>query len=367
MPTFEQYRYYADNEVPAAMRRITEDSHFEAIASFIFPQLSLEEARSRLLNLHTIQEVQQVAMLAAADQILQRSVSHFSFSGLEKLSPDKHYLFVSNHRDITLDALLLQYVFLNHGFPSSRLVIGSNLLCMPVIEDIGKLNKTLSICRGGGCREFYNELRGLSEFIHFEITENNESVWIAQRNGRTKDGIDKTDPAIIKMFALGTPDNKINSICDLHIVPLSISYEWEPCDLLKAVERYRSRYTKYVKAPGEDLNSILTGILSPKGQVNLTINEPVLPDDILLTSGNPQQVAELLDHRINSGYKLFPTNYVAHDIRSGSSQYENYYTQDHKDAFLQRMEMLRQYDDCSQEALQEIFLGIYANPVINRQ
>lgn len=361
MDIYDKYRYLSDEEIPDAMKRITSDPHFENIARYVFPDMSVEDASRFCLGFRSIADVQQGAMCAAVEQVLRRSVTQFTFSGLDKLERDKNYLFVSNHRDITLDAMLLQYVLLQHGFASSRIVIGANLLCMPVIEDLGLINKTLSIRRGGGCREFYNELSQLSEYIRYELTERGESVWIAQRNGRTKDGKDRTDPAVIKMFSISGSENRVDALDSLHIVPISIAYEWEPCDILKAVERFRSRSGAYHKAEGEDLNSIITGLLSPKGRVHLAINEPLSRQDIESVEGDPKRVAMLLDERIDAGRKCWPTNHLAKALLGCEDSPE--FDVNLKKQFEERMALLQRFEDCDQEVLRQYFLEIYANAI----
>lgn len=362
MDIYDKYRYLSDDEIPDAMKRITSDAHFGNIARYVFPDMSEAEAVQFCLDFRSIADVQRGAMFAAVEQVLRRSVTQFTWSGLERLDPKQNYLFVSNHRDITLDAMLLQYVLLQHGYPSTRIVIGANLLCMPVIEDLGLINKTLSIKRGGGCREFYNELSQLSEYIRYEITQRGESVWIAQRNGRTKDGSDHTDPAVIKMFSISGKHDKVEALDSLHIVPVSISYEWEPCDILKSVERYRSRSGAYQKAEGEDLNSIITGLLSPKGGVHLAINEPLSREDIAQVDGDPKCIATLLDERINGGYKCWNTNRLAKSLLEGCEIPEDEFVKQ----FEERIALLKHYEDCDQEALRRYFLEIYAAPISNQ-
>ena len=223
----------------------------------------------------------------------------------------------------------------------------------------------------GDIKEFYKGSLHLSEYIRYTIREKGQSVWIAQRNGRTKNGIDQTDQGIIKMFCMSEPKDKIKALADLHIVPVSISYEWESCDILKALELYESQYTRYTKKPGEDLNSILTGIMQPKGRVHITICKPISKEELevyenLTNNEYHKSVARLLDSRINSAYRLYPNNYIAHDLLYGNTRYKSMYTQDEYDAFVERLSKLDRYDTCDLERLREIFLGIYANPVDNK-
>jgi hypothetical protein len=217
-------------------------------------------------------------------------------------------------------------------------------------------------------KDFYMSSLHLSEYIRHVMTEQHESVWIAQRNGRTKDGIDATDQGIIKMFCLSCQDDKIGALDELHIVPVSVSYEWESCDILKALELYESRNAKYIKKPGEDLNSILTGIVQQKGRVNITFCEPITRNDLqqfnsCTNNEYHKRVANLLDERIVGAYQLTPNNYIAHDLRYGQRTFSSYYTQEEKDAFLQYMEKLNEFEINEPDVLKDLFLGIYANPV----
>ena len=366
---FDDIRPYYPEEIPAAMQRIADSDVFPLLASYVYPNESVETVRERIRGFKTTEEFQGDTMLRANEQIIARSITEFSVSGLDLLSPDEHYLFVSNHRDIMLDASLLQYHLVKHGFETAEITFGANLMMNPVVVDVGKSNKMFKVARpGGDIKEFYKGSLHLSEYIRFAIQEKHQSVWIAQRNGRTKNGIDQTDQGIIKMFCMSEPKDKIKALADLHIVPVSISYEWESCDILKALELYESQYTAYTKKPGEDLNSILTGILQPKGRVHITICQPVSERDLsafenLTNNEYHKSVARLLDSRINAAYRLYPNNYIAHDLLYGNMRHRAKYTDAQYDAFMQRLAKLDRYDTCDLERLRELFLGIYAHPV----
>jgi hypothetical protein len=237
-----------------------------------------------------------------------------------------------------------------------------------MVIDIGKSNKMFRVERGGNPRQMYLNSLHLSDYIRYAITEKQESVWIAQRNGRTKDGTDRTDQGLIKMLSMSGGKDRVKALADLNIVPVSVSYEWESCDILKALELYASRDGKpYVKKPGEDLNSILTGITQPKGRVHIQICEPLTADDLNAIPADyvdaqfRHSVAEIMDKRICGGYRLFPNAYIAHDIRSGKREYSDRYTGEQYDAFVAHMKELDKFQ--ADDILKDIFLGIYANPV----
>ena len=369
---FDDIRPYYDEEIPAAMKRIAHSDVFPLLASFVYPDEPLESVRKRVEAFQTTREFQHDTMYKVNEQVILRSTNGFTCTGIERLSPNESYLFVSNHRDIMLDASLLQYFLVSKGFETSEITFGANLMTHPVVVDVGKSNKMFRVERpGGSIRDFYRSSLHLSEYIRHVITEKHQSVWIAQRNGRTKDGIDATDQGIIKMFCLSEPRDKIAAIDDLHIVPISISYEWEPCDVLKALELYQSQFMRYVKKPGEDLNSILTGITQSKGRVHMALCEPLSEPELMALEGQTnveyhKAVAQLIDRRINTAYRLYPNNYIAHDLLYGNRRYQKMYSQDDFDAFAARLEQLDRYDSFDLERLKEIFLGIYANPVENR-
>ncbi len=371
-PKFDDIRPYYEEEIPAAMQRIAHSDAFPLLASFVFPDMPLAEVRKKVESFQTTHDFQHGVMYFVNEQIIQRSITEFSCSGLERLNPDKNYLFVSNHRDIMLDASLLQNHLVDGGFETTEITFGANLMVSPLVVDIGKSNKMFKVERpGGSIKDFYRSSLHLSEYIRYAITEKHESVWIAQRNGRTKDGIDATDQGIIKMFCMSEPHDKIHALAELNIVPVAVSYEWESCDILKALELYESQYTRYTKKPGEDLNSILTGILEPKGRVHFELCKPISVPELSAFESQTnneyhKSVAKLLDRRINAAYRLYPNNYIAHDLLYGNEKYKTMYTQEQYDAFQERLTLLDRYDTCDLERLKEIFIGIYAHPVDNQ-
>jgi glycerol-3-phosphate O-acyltransferase len=367
---FDDIRPYYEEEIPAAMQRLTDSDAFPLLASYVYPGVPLEEVRQRVRGFKTVREFQSDTMYKVNEQVIERSMTAFSGSGLEHLDPHKHYLYVSNHRDIMLDASLLQYFLLKNGFDTSEITFGANLMTSPTVIDIGKSNKMFRVERpGGDIKAFYRASLHLSEYIRYVIKEKGQSVWIAQRNGRTKDGRDATDQGIIKMFCMSEQRDKIKALAELNIVPIAVSYEWEPCDILKVLELYQSQYTRYVKKPGEDLNSILTGILQPKGRVHFELTEPLTAEELSAFEGMTnneyhKEVARLIDKKINKAYRLWPNNYIAHDLLYGNTRYRSMYTDEDYNAFIAHMAVVERYEDtCDIEQLKELFLGIYANPV----
>lgn len=370
MSKFDSIRPYTDNDIPDAMQRIADSEFFPLLSSYIYPDKSLDDAKNIIRECTTIAQFQTEVMRCLAEQVMKRSINDFTYTGLERLDPSRQYLFVSNHRDIMLDSCLLEYVLYTNKYETTQITFGSNLMCNPLVVDIGKSNKMFRVERGGNIKDFYKSSRLLSEYIRHVITERHQSVWIAQRNGRTKDGNDLTEQGLIKMFSLSCMRDKIKALADLNIVPVAISYEWEPCDILKTLELYESRFTKYIKKPGEDLNSIITGMVQRKGWVNIEICEPLSSSCLgqFADSTNTdyhRKVASMIDSSIHKAYKLMPNNYIAHDIRYGQQKYKHFYTAADKVTFIHRLDKLNLYDSCDVEALKDIFLGIYSNPVDN--
>ena len=369
---FDDIRPYYDSEIPAAMQRIAASTSFPLLASYVYPGQPLEDVRRRIAAYPDIKSFQHETMSLVNEQIVQRSISTFSCEGLEQLSPQEQYLYVSNHRDIMLDASLLEYWLDKNGFDTTEITFGANLMINQLVIDIGKSNKMFRVERpGGSIRDFYERSCHLSRYIRHAIKGKKQSVWIAQRNGRTKNGMDLTDQGIIKMFCMSEPMDKLKAIADLNVVPVSVSYEWEPCDVLKTLELYESQFTKYTKKPGEDLNSILTGIMQQKGRVHFEICKPITEAELrnfadMTNHDYYQAVSRLIDKRIVKAYRLFPNNYIAYDLRYGCSRFSDRYTQEEKDRFVSYLRRLDRYDTCDVEQLTDIFLGIYANPIVNK-
>ena len=371
-PLFEDIRPYTDEEIPAAMNRIAGSTSFPLLASYVFPDRNIDDVRREVRSYKTIHDFQMGMMYWANRKIIKDSTASFACGGMENIGAltQNAHLYVSNHRDIMLDAALFQNVLVDNGHDTTEITFGANLMQGQIVIDIGKSNKMFKVARpGGSVREFYRSSLLLSEYMRHVITEKQHSVWIAQRNGRTKDGKDRTDQGIIKMLCMSHSDDKVMAIADLNIVPVSVSYEWEPCDILKTVELYERQFGPYIKKPGEDLNSILTGITQYKGNVHFEVCKPLSLDELnefsdLTSVEFHKAVANLLDQRICSSYHLYPNNYIAHDILYGNRKYSAMYSSEERDAFVHRMNKLQKYEDeCDMDTLYEIFLGIYANPV----
>ena len=365
---FDDIRPYNDSEIPAAMQRMVSDRYFPLVCDFLFPGRPVHEIAAIIGSCRTAEEFQRRFMYDAIYAVVHKTTDGLSVEGMERLDLGTDYLFVSNHRDIMLDAAFLQVLLLDAGRRTSEITFGANLMQGQLVIDIGKSNKMFRIERPTTVtspRDFLLKSKYVSEYMHYTIAQKHESSWIAQRNGRTKDGKDATDQGIIKMFGLGGGPDKIEAIASLNICPLAISYEWEPCDLLKALELYaKSSGQPYVKKPGEDFNSILTGITQYKGRVHLAVTEPIHREELeafrdLPSAAFNREVAALIDRRINSAYRLWPTNYIAKDLLDGKRSYS--YTDAELEAFKNHIkEIMADYP----EELKDILLKIYAGPLL---
>ncbi|MDR2146816.1 MAG: acyltransferase [Tannerella sp.] len=368
---FDDIRPYTDAEIPAAMLRIADSEIFADMSQSVFPHEDVENVRNMVRNIQTVDDFQRKAMYPFIRSIIENSIEQLDYQGIDYLEPGKNYLFISNHRDIVLDASIFQTILLDNNLKTSEITFGSNLMHPQLVVDIGKANKMFKVIRNSNSREFLYNSMILSKYIRHTIREKGESIWIAQRNGRTKDGNDTTDQGIIKMFCMSDTEDLKRSLSELNIVPLSISYEIESCDFLKTRELYLSRNgAKYVKQPDEDLHSIQTGVLQRKGKVHLSICKPITVEDIDFQYNVPNEfykkIASLIDRRIRENYVLHNNNYIANDLRSGTGLYRDHYTPEEKERFEERCrEMLRRVEG-ERDVLMRIFLGIYANPVENK-
>ena len=359
MESFDEEHSDNSQEFKRSLHELADSQLFDTLAAKLFPDTSVEELRQQLSACDNARQFQSTFMYRCCQWVIENTMSQFTFSGTEHLDGTPS-LFISNHRDIVLDAMMLQYILVGKGLDTSHIVIGANLFEMPLMELMAKTNKMYSIGRGGTPREYYRSLITMSEHLRHLVTRQGESVWIAQRNGRTKDGIDHTDPALIKMIAGGgnTPD-PASALGGMHITPISVSYEWEPCGLLKARELCLRAKGPYTKSPGEDSDSILRGILDFKGHVHFTICQPLQPEVIEACRGDYNIIADIIDQRISEGYHLWPNNFIAQEMLADEPLTQH----------PQETKAFKQYidDACLQYPLDDTFrqflLGIYANPL----
>ena len=279
-----------------------------------------------------------------------------------------------HHRDIILDPAITQLVLFRNGIPMTEIAVGDNLVSSQTIEYLLRSNRMIKVVRGISARELYLSSQLLSRYIRLNITEQRSSIWLAQRQGRTKNGYDITEQGLLKMLDMSGSGDFQKSFEELNIIPMSISYEYEPCDILKARELVISRKHKYVKAEGEDLNSIIVGIQQPKGNVHLNIGKSLSAEEIAEAArcdknDRYQQIRHAVDKRVIEGYKLWKNNYVAYDLVNQSYKYSHMYDPADLEQFVAYMQ--KQLDtvepEINREDLRRIFLDIYANPVVTKE
>lgn len=370
MTDFSKIEPYEDKDVPAAIARVVGHPMFPRLVKTLNPKIDVPTIKLMLSSIKTVLDFQRFFMGPLFSHIAHSTMTEFTTSGLENLDRGKHYLMVSNHRDIMLDAAMVAVDMLAKGFDTPEVGFGNNLIHNDFVKDCFALNKMFVILRGGTRREFYENSLRHSQYIRYARLEKNHSVWIAQRNGRAKNGIDHTDPALLKMFAMSGSGDFVKDMAELNILPVSVSYEYEPCDAQKILETYISATEVYEKSRNEDMNSIMTGIMQPKGHVHFTYNEPITVEELEACAQYDKnerfdKLAEVMDRRIWKGYKLHKTNYMAHDLLNSCDQYEDCYTTEQLEEFIDyvRMRTDRWPSEGAREALRDLMLKLYANPV----
>ena len=374
---FEDIRSYLDEEIPAAMEYFVNDEMSLSVAKLALPGKTDDEVKELLRSIKTTDEFQHIMMTRFVRLIESTSMKGVVTQGFEHVDKHKAYLFTGNHRDITLDAFILQMYMLENGLETCNIAFGDNLILNKTIEVFSKSNKMFKVLRSQNVRELAQNSQHLSDYIRYLIREN-KSVWIAQRNGRTKDGNDKTDHGLINMFSMsGDRKNLVPNLAELNITPIATSYEYEPCAMMKARESYlKERDGVYVKKPMEDMDSIVSGLKKKKGTMTIAICPTITYDDLKKYEGAEKHeivpaVADMIDKRIYENYKLYPNNYIASDWLSGSSTFRKYYTKEEEDVFKAYCDKIfsKLYEELGSEAekrFTEILLGIYAIPVQNK-
>ena len=368
---FEDIRPYKDHEVKPAIERLVKHPGFAGVLNYLFEGADADELTRKFREIRSVDQFQAVFSSHTVETIVKKSSAGLSYSGAEGLDPGKPYLFVANHRDIVLDAAIMQYLLHKDGYKTSQITFSENLMMDQLLLDLGKLNKMFTFYRGGSKITQYRNAMINSAYINHVLKQEKESIWIAQRNGRTKNGDDRTQTGLIKMLALGS-EQIFDSLAELNIIPVSISYENEPCDILKARELYIGRHEKYVKSPNEDLKSILAGITGDKGRIHFTFGR-ALNDSILKLKSEKlhdndaiERIAGEIDRQIHLGYNLWPNNYIAADILEGGTRFKHHYSEKDFERFKMTMkEKASSLEGMDQDEVANIYLEIYARPVFN--
>lgn len=368
--SFDEIRPFSDEEVPAAIERLLTEPSFHNAIRYVFPDKRPDEIVYKLKQIQTIDDFQASIIAAAVRNIQISTTRGIRHEGLDQLNKNGAYLFISNHRDIVLDSAFLNYLLHSEGFPTTRIAIGNNLLQKEWISDLVRLNKNFIVHRDIPSRQAYDYSLRLSKYIRHSIEIDHASIWIAQKEGRTKDGVDRTHSGLLKMFGMSWEEPLEEAFSKLNIVPVSISYELEPCAGMKAFEMYiRSVKGSYEKEPGEDLQSMRNGIAHKKGRVVYSFGKQLNKDlfKLLFEGINKNEgfkkMALKIDDEIHSNYHLFPFHYLAHDKINNSNRFSAEYSED--DLKLFEIHIEEQLAPCkaSREELMPFILQIYSNPV----
>lgn len=376
---FDDIRPYNDAEVPAALERMVNSPELLlAIAKlkaprmaslcpwFVKPMVKMVLKR-QLKGIETVDQFQTLIFGYMSSMVATR-VTEFTYSGMESLDKNKAYLFISNHRDIAMDPGFLNYGLYDKGYKSVRIAIGDNLLTKPYVSDLMRINKSFIVNRSSvGAREKYKAAKHLSSYIHYSIVEENNGIWIAQREGRAKNGLDSTNSAVLSMIALSKPKTVELSdyIRELNIVPVAISYEWDPCDQMKARELYaHEEHGSYEKGTHEDIASIAAGIDGHKGHVHIAFGE-VLQGQYT----NTEEVAQAIDGQIWDKYVLHPSNHLAYQqLYHKTEDYPVTAKQldfDEQQYASEKVQLQSRLTDLPQTQ-KDILLGIYANAIVSK-
>lgn len=382
---FEDIRPYDKAEVESAIQRLKKEPLFFKIMEWVFPEFTPEDIFDMLENVHNIEDFQTQISGPVFKVIAQRTTNGLTFSNLGRIKTEKPYLFLSNHRDIVLDSSLLNMSLLERGYPTTQIAIGDNLLKNDMIKDLVRINKNFIVNRDINPREALLVSKRLSNYIRKTITEDKQSIWIAHKEGRSKDGDDRTASGLLKMLNLSYEGKKIEKgLKDLRIIPTVVSYEYDPTDLIKANELYSIKDTgSYEKQEKEDFYSMIKGVTGHKGRVNISVGKLIKKDlkaveHITNKNEKLKALSALIDQKMHLLYKLWPTNYIAYDWLNGTNKYKDKYTPIQKITYKNyiRGKVLTLWINKQKKGLgrdgfskqvREILLTMYANPVVNQE
>lgn len=372
---FEDIRPFHDEEVPGIIRQLLQEERFIKAVKYVLPEIDIEDLSNKLKLYNSKDEFQAKVSAPMVWKMVNHSSTGVDGGGFEALKEMESCTFVSNHRDIILDSAILSVLLLKYGLRGCEIAIGDNLLVFPWIENLVRLNKSFIVKRGVSVRQMFTASQKLSAYIHHAINDKKEMVWIAQREGRAKDSNDQTQESVIKMLSLGGQGNFLDNIKKLNIVPLSLSYEYDPCDYLKAKEFQQKRDDpEFKKAQEDDLRNMETGLFGQKGrihfQVGLPINKGLHGLSIELNKSELlQEVVKAIDAEIHACYKMYSGNYVALDMMEGDNRFSSFYTADEKlvfENYLQGQLDKINIPNKDEDFLRLKILEMYGNPLINQ-
>ena len=371
MTKFDSIRPFYDSEVNTALKSLLHHPMMKAMMDFTFPEIEETTWKDKLSRTHSIRDFQINFVYQSIQRILEKSSEGLTTSGFEKLEPNTPYLFISNHRDIILDTSLLNVSLFDHGLVMTSSAIGDNLVQKEFLLKLSRLNRNFLVQRGLSPRELLQSSKLMAEYMYHLLSKENRSVWIAQREGRTKDGNDATHQGVLKMIAMASDEqNCMDFFKKIKIVPVSISYEYDPTDALKMPQLLAiSKDEEYIKEKNEDFITLLSGIIGQKKRIHIHVGD-ILENEyekIKIENDNNnkqiQALAQVIDDSILKSYKLWPTNFIAYDILNTTSRFAHLYDDKERQLFERRLEMRI---DAENETMKAGFLAMYANPVVNK-
>ena len=372
---FDPIRPFEPDELPDVFDRLLQNEQFSSMLAYLYPDVPKEALAAKMHACKDNLDFQKTFCYGFLVQLLAR-LSKGCDIDIASLDTDSRYTFISNHRDIVLDSALLDKLLIDAGFNTTcEIAIGDNLLKLPWVKDLVRVNKSFIVERALSMREMLMASKRLSEYMHFVIAEKNDNVWIAQREGRAKDSNDRTQEAILKMMVMGGDGSIIDRLKQLHLVPLAISYEYDPCDYLKAAElQARRDNPSWQKGPMDDVTSMQTGIMGYKGYIHYQCADCIDSYLDTIPADTPKTelfrlIADHIDRQIFAGYRLYPNNYVALDLLHGDSAHADHYTAEdkaHFEAYLKGQLDKIEMEGKDDAYLREQMLKMYANPAINQ-
>ncbi|MCH5221715.1 MAG: acyltransferase [Muribaculaceae bacterium] len=374
---FADIRPYDDHQFHEKIASLVREPGFEHAVKYVMPNVDYNAFVENLLTVKSQMDFQVKIMGPFLEMLVSRTTHGLSMTGTENVKFDKCYTYISNHRDIVLDASFLNLNLIRNNKPLTQVAIGNNLLIYEWITDLVKLNRSFIVKRDTGVRQALEAAKQLSAYIYHVINDMHESLWIAQREGRAKDSNDLTQEGVIKMLSLGGPGTSKENLLSINIIPVSISYEYDPNDYLKVREfLLRRRNPEFKKSQRDDLFSMETGLLSQKGRVHFHIGE-CINESLARESGDDRAEAvrkacELLDRSIHRGYRIYPCNYIAYDEINGTSEYASEYNAEDVAIFDKYIEdqlgKVEVEDITADECafMREMMLTMYANPLKNQ-
>lgn len=371
---FREIRPLLDSEVPSAIQNLIADPDFRAAAEPFVHPLPWEKFTAVLGSCQTISDFQHKIIYPMVTPLIHKTTTEMSGENWDNVQDGQSHTFISNHRDIVLDAAFLNMLLFGKAMPTTEIAIGDNLLIRPWITELVRLNKSFIVRRSVSVRQMLQVSGQLSEYIHHTVANRAQSIWIAQREGRAKDSNDKTQTGLLKMLTLHNSANPLEALKSLRILPLSISYEYDPCDFLKAKEFQMKRDNpEHKKTPQDDLENMLTGIQGFKGQVRFRFGTPINAQLDAIPASTPRaeildKAAAVIDAEIYRNYVFFPFNYVAYDTMTGTQTFAAHYTEEVKARFESYINgQIQKIDIPNKDVrfLREKIIEMYGNTVKN--